>query len=204
MRTMICAVAVLIFGSAALAAENKNIDFSYKDAELVKVIGDYSRASGQKFIIDPGVHGKITIMNPGPVSVPEAFNQLSSALALNSIGISKQDDTMIVMQSRAIERNLIDVGQELPVMKPERMFTWVINLKYTSADEVNKQLRILTSKDGELVPYTHNNQIYVTDWVSNLYRIQKIMREIDIPAGKNGKIEAKKTNPGEKTPPVAE
>jgi hypothetical protein len=35
----------------------------------------------------------------------------------------------------------------------------VINLKYVSADEVNKQLRILNSKDGELVAYTHTNQL---------------------------------------------
>lgn len=183
-------LAGLMMVSAVFAAD-KSIDFNYKDADLAKVISDYAKASGQKFIVDPNVHGKITIMSPGPVSIGEAFNQLSSALAVNGIAISKQDDVMVVAQARMIQRNLIDVGQELPALKPERMYTWVINLKHTSADEVNKQLRILTSKDGELVPYTHNNQIYVTDWTSNLQRIAKIIKEIDIPAGKGGKIDKK-------------
>lgn len=179
-------LAGLMMVSAAFAAD-KTIDFNYKDAELAKVITDYAKASGQKFIIDPMVRGKITIVSPGPMSISEAFNQLSSALAVNGIAISKQGDTMIIGQARNIQRNLIEVSQEVPALKPERMYTWVINLKHTPAEEVNKQLRILTSKDGELVPYTHNNQIYVTDWTSNLHRIAKIIKEIDIPPVKGGK-----------------
>jgi hypothetical protein len=31
----------------------------------------------------------------------------------------------------------------------------------------------------------------VTDWTSNLQRIAKIIKEIDIPAGKGGKIDKK-------------
>jgi general secretion pathway protein D len=173
---------------AAFATDDKTVDFNYKNAEVGKVIADYAKASGQKIIVDPAARGSVTVINPHSVSLNEAFDQLSSAMALIGLGFSKQGDTMIVMQARALQRNLIDVGRELPPPKPERMYTWVINLKYASADEVNKQLRILTSRDGELVPYTLNNQIYVTDWTSNLYRISKIINEIDIPsAGKSGK-----------------
>ena len=180
-----------VYAAQVFAAEKTTIDFNYKQVDILKVIEDYAKASGQKFIVAPGVRARITITNSGPVTLPEAYNQMSLALALNSVGISKQEDVSVVNESRNIQRDLIDVGPELPALKPEKMFTWVINLKYSSADEINKQLRILTSKDGELVPYVRTNQILVTDWVSNLYRIAKIIKEIDVPVSKTAKVEKK-------------
>lgn len=135
--------------------------------------------TGQKFIVDPQVRGVITITNPGEITTTEAFNELSSALAVNGIGISTQDGTMIVQSARSVQRSLIPVTKELPALQPTRMVTYVIDLKNVSADEVNKQLRILTSKDGELVPYTHTNQIFVTDWTPNLHRIAQMMKFVD-------------------------
>jgi general secretion pathway protein D len=166
-----------LFSAAAFAADK--VSFNYENADINKVIKDYAKMTGQKFIVDPQVRGQITITNPSEITTEEAFNELSSALALNGIGISTQDGTMIVQQARAVQRNLIPVTKELPPLHPTRMVTYVIDLKNVSADDVNKQLRILTSKDGELVPYTHTNQIFVTDWTPNLHRIAKMMTFVD-------------------------
>jgi general secretion pathway protein D len=146
------------------------------------VLKEYSKWTGQKFVVDPAVKAKVTILSPQPVARDEAFNLLSSAMASNGFAISKQGDTMYVSSARNIQRNLLEVTTELPSLKPERMVTWVINLKYVKADEVNKQLRILTSRDGELVPFTDRNQLIVTDWSSNLHRIGQIVSKTDIPA----------------------
>ena len=60
------------------------------------------------------------------------------------------------------------------------MITRIIKLKYISADEVNKQLRILTSKDGELVPYTPTNSLIVSDYGANMDRVMKILEQLDV------------------------
>ncbi len=73
---------------------------------------------------------------------------------------------------------------ELPSLKPEKMVTMIFHLKHARADDLNKQLRILASRDGELVPYSQTNQLIVTDWVSNLHRIAAIIKNIDQPAKK--------------------
>jgi len=201
---MILLITALLIGQSVFAGESKTIDFNYKSTDITKILADYSHATGQKFIVDPSVHGMITIINPGPVSYEEAFNQLSTALALNSLGFSTQGDEMVVMQARNLQRNLTGVGQELPPLKPEKMYTWMAVLKYVSADDVNKQLRILTSKDGELVPVTHNNSLLISDWSSNLHRIAAILKEIDVPAGKTVKSELPPMNfkhrPGDPPP----
>lgn len=184
MKNLILGLLLSAFAIAAHAASD-TINFEFKNDDLTKMIKEYASASGQKFVVSPSVIGKATILNNQKVKIDEAFNQLSSALARSGFAISKQGDTMVVDQARNIQRNLLDVGTELPALQPERQYTWVVELKYVSADDVNKQLRILTSRDGELVPYTTRNQLLITDWVSNLYRIKALLAQIDKPATKS-------------------
>jgi general secretion pathway protein D len=87
-----------------------------------------------------------------------------------------------IKQARAAQRDNIDTFSGAYYPTSDQMITRIIKLKYISADEVNKQLRILTSRDGELVPFTDRNQLIVTDWSSNLHRIGQIVSKTDIPA----------------------
>lgn len=189
--------------SAKAEAKPAMMRFTYKGADVNRVIEDYAKASGQKFIVDGQVKGKISIFNPGPITIEEAFNQLSTALASNRIGISTRDDQMYVNEARAIQRDLIPVVTEVPTVRPDRMVTLVINLKNVSADEVNKQLRIMTSRDGELVPYTPNNQLLISDWTPNLRRIADIVKQIDVPAENPGQPPAALAEPPPEAPAEA-
>ncbi len=169
---------VLAMGSVH-AADKMKMHFNNED--LIKVIESYSKASGQKFVIDHGVRGRITIFIQEPISIEESFNQLSSALAINGYAISKQGDTMIIKSARNIQRDLIEVSTERPSLKPERMYTWIYNVKNVPAGNINRDLRILPSKDGEMSVNTNSNQIVITDRTSNLNRIAHIMKEVDKP-----------------------
>jgi general secretion pathway protein D len=178
MRVLILSVG--LFSSAAAFAVTDTIKFDYpKGEDIQKIVQDYARASGERFMLDPAVHGKIAIFNPGPVTLSEAYNQLCAALAVNGIGISRQGDVQVVMQARTVQRSAIPVVHELPSVEPVRMVTWLVTLKYASADEVNKQLRMLTSKDGEEVPILRTNQLLISDWTSNLHRVAEILAEVD-------------------------
>lgn len=178
MKFLILILAVL---TTSLAQAENKIKLYYNNEELTKVIEVYSKASGQKFIIDPGVRGKISIFLQEPVSIEEAFNQLSSALAVNGYAISKQGDTMVIKAARNIQRDLVEVSTERPSLKPERMYTWIYSAKNLPADSINRDLRILVSKDGEMAVVANTNQIVFIDWASNLNRIADIMKEIDKP-----------------------
>lgn len=127
------------------------------------------------------MRGKISIFNPQPVNIEEAFNQLSSALAVNGIALNKEGDVYMVRQARMAQRGLIETGPEVPALKPEKMFTWVLALKNTSASDIMKEIRILSSKDGEITAHLATNQLVITDWVSSLHRIRDILAQLDKP-----------------------
>ncbi|MBL7546156.1 MAG: general secretion pathway protein GspD [Bdellovibrionaceae bacterium] len=170
---------LLTIASFAFAKPTDTMKMNFINEEILKIIESYSKTSGQKFVVDPGVRGKISIFIQEPVSLDEAFNQLSSALAINGYGISKQGDTMIVKSGRNIQRDLIEVSTQMPIAKPERMYSWIYTFKNISAESVMRDMRILPSKDGEMNVYAGGNQIIITDWTSNLNRIAAILKEID-------------------------
>lgn len=172
------AVLILTLLVSQVHADAK-IKMDFKNEDIVKVIETYAKATGQKFIVDPEVHGKTTIFLPTAVDQPEAFEHLSSALASNGYAISKQGDVMMVRSARRVERDLIEVTTDIPALKPQRIVTYVYTARNMSAADVNRQIRILTSVDGEIVPNAGTNQLIITDWTSNLARIDQVLKQID-------------------------
>jgi general secretion pathway protein D len=164
---------------SVFAGPDTKMKMYFNNEEIIKIIEKYSKASGQKFVVDPGVRGRVSIFNQDEVTVEEAFNQLSSALAINGFAISKQGDTMVVKSGRNIQRDLIEVSTQQPSLKPERMYSWIYTFKYISAESVNRDLRILPSKDGEMNVHPATNQIIFSDWTSNLNRIAEVLKEVD-------------------------
>lgn len=173
----VISIAILFIANLSFAAVT--VKMNHKNAEITDVVEIYSKATGQRFVMDPGVRGRITILGPEMLPQEEAFNQLSSALATNGYAISKQGDTMLIKSARNIQRDYIEVSAQKPSLKPERMYTWVYTVKNVPAMMINRDLRILCSRDGEMSVSPSGNQIIITDWTSNLNRIADLMVEID-------------------------
>lgn len=169
----------VICSSVVFAKSTETMKMYFNNEEIIKIIEMYSKASGQKFLVDPSVRGKVSIFIQEPVALDEAFNQLSSALAINGYAISKQGDTMVIKSARNIQRDLVEVSTSKPALKPERMYTWIYAFKNISAENVMRDLRIIPSKDGEMSVNQSGNQIIITDWSSNLNRVAEILKELD-------------------------
>jgi type II secretory pathway component GspD/PulD (secretin) len=164
----------------ASAAVEKTFHFNFEDAPLTKVLAIYSAQSGQKFVVDPnlGQSVKVTIVQTGKVGAKEAFNLLSASLSLSGVAVSDRQGTLVLASVRSMERSYIPVVTELPPLQPERLVTWVINLKNADGGNIVQQLRILTSKDGEMQSFNQKG-LMITDWVSNLYRVRALLEQVD-------------------------
>src|SRR5262249_44698739 len=117
---------------------------------------------------------------PSRITVAEAYKAFLSALAINGLAVVPGDGFYKIKQARAAQRDNIDTFSGAYYPSSDQMITRIIKLKYISADEVNKQLRILTSTNGELVPYTPTNSLIVSDYGANMDRIMKILEQLDV------------------------
>ena len=180
MKSMIALALVSLMSFAAQA--EKKISFNFVGKELVEVIETYSKASGQKFVVDNVVRGKITILNNEEITLTDAFNQLSSALAINGFTYVKTGEMMVVRNARAAQRDGIEVfTNTLPNAQPTRMVLWIVDLKHVNAASVQSNLgRMMTSSYGEMLAVNDKNQIIVSDWSTAIPRVAEMIKNLDV------------------------
>src|SRR3974390_1004245 len=61
--------------------------FDYPNADIADVVKAISELTGKNFVIDPQVHGKISIIAPTRLTVAEVYKVFLSALAINGLAI---------------------------------------------------------------------------------------------------------------------
>ncbi|MCB0369873.1 MAG: type II secretion system secretin GspD, partial [Bdellovibrionales bacterium] len=155
--------------------------FDFPNVEITDVIKAISELTGKNFIIDPGVRGKITIVAPSKITVAEAYKAFLSALAINGFTVVPSGSFLKVKSGRNAQRDSIETYSGAYYPNTDQMITRIIHLKHISAEQVNKDLRILPSKDGEMSVYTQTNSIILSDWGSNIDRVMKIINQLDVP-----------------------
>lgn len=180
---------VLAFFFTLAWANEKTYEFSFKDKELTDIVKTYSEFSGKKFVFDGSVRGKASILNPGKVTEAKAFDLLSMALASNGFAVvqpksEQRADTFWILPARNVQRSDVQIYTSTPPQAPERIVTLVFTPKYLSAVNLNRDLRILPSKDGEMVVIGDKNQLIITDFSSNIVRVHALLTELDKPANK--------------------
>ncbi|CAN5423064.1 hypothetical protein BH10BDE1_BH10BDE1_28520 [soil metagenome] len=183
------ALAVTIVGASALAAsptpspfaQDVKMKVNFKDQEISSAIETFAKASQKTFVVDPGVRGRFSVFAPGEVGLDEAFDLLSTGLALNGFTVIERDGRYVVMASRNAQRSNIPTLTEITSVKPERYVSYVVQLKHISAEEVNKRLRVFPSKDGEMTPYEPTNTLIITDYITNVNRIAEMLKQLDQP-----------------------
>jgi general secretion pathway protein D len=155
--------------------------FDFPNGEITDVIKTISELTGKNFIIDPGVRGKITIIAPSKITVAEAYKAFLSSLSINGYTIVPSGNFLKIKSARDAQRDSIETysGQYFP--NSDQMITRIIHLKHISAEQVNKDLRILPSKYGEMSVYAPTNSIILSDYGSNIERVMRIINQLDIP-----------------------
>lgn len=155
--------------------------FDFPNVEITDLIKAIGELTGKNFIIDPGVRGKITITAPSKITVAEAYKAFLSALAINGFTIVPSGSFLKVKSARNAQRDNIETFSGAYYPNTDQMITRIIHLKHISAAQVNRDLRILPSKDGEMNIYEPTNSIIISDYGANIDRVMKIISQLDVP-----------------------
>lgn len=154
--------------------------FDFPNADITDIVKAVSELTGKNFIIDPGVRGKITIIAPTKITVAEAYKAFLSALAINGFAVVPSGKFYKIRSARNAQRDSIETFSGAYYPNSDQMITRIIHLKHISADAVNRDLRILASKDGEMVVYPQTNSIIISDYGANIDRVMKIIAQLDV------------------------
>jgi general secretion pathway protein D len=158
------------------------LNFVNADIEgVVKVVGEIT---GKNFVLDPRVKGTVNIVSAKPVSRALVYQVFLSAMRVQ--GFTAVEDggvVMILPESEAKAHGSSARGpQDRRRAAGDIIQTQVFKLRYQSAMQMVPVLRPLIPANNTVTPYQNNNMLVVTDYASNLKRIEKIIESVDQPS----------------------
>jgi len=156
-----------------------SIDFNNVDINVfIKFI---SELTGKNFVVDNKIKGKVTVISPSKISVKEAYKVFESVLEVHGYATVEAGKVIKIIPSpEARTKNIETLLKESKASPEDKIITQIITLKYANASEIKKLFAPLISKSSVVLAYSPTNMLIVTDFHSNIKRLIRILKAIDI------------------------
>ena len=161
--------------------EVRYVTIDFDDVDIRVFIKFISELTGSNFVIDRRVKGKVTIISPKKISVKEAYKVFESVLDVHGFSVVPAGDIIKIVPSKDARTKNIETRLKSGAITPEdKVVTQIISLNYASPDELKKVLAPLISKSSVILSYIPTGMLIVTDLLSNIKRLIKIVSALDI------------------------
>ena len=156
-----------------------SIDFNNVDINVF--IKFMSELTGTNFVVDQRVKGKVTIISPSKISLNEAYKVFESVLEVHGYTTVKSGEVVKVIPSPDARSKSIETKLREEAEAPEdKIVTQLIPLRYADPVEIKRLFTPMVSKSSVILAYGATNTLIITDVYSNILRLLKILKEIDI------------------------
>lgn len=173
-RLVLCCV--LALSSVAMAAD-ETVSLNFVNADIEEVIKAVSQITKRNFLVDPRVKGTINIVSSTPIPAALAYDTLLSALRLQGFAAVESNGVTKVIPEADAKLYIPGIGDRNG--SGDKLVTRVFMLHHESAAQLVPVLRPLIAPNNIVVAYPNNNALVVTDYASNLKRIEQIVAMID-------------------------
>jgi general secretion pathway protein D len=162
----------------------ERITFNLEDAELTDLVRLISSITGKAFIIPNKTRQvKATVYAPGKVSPAEAYRAFLSILELNGLSLVPSGRYLKIVESQGVENKTIPLLIDQNVPAEDRFVTNLLRISYVAAEDVANLLGRFKSPEGNVTAYAPTNTVIITDTGSNIRRMARIIKAIDVERG---------------------
>ncbi len=172
--TLLLACSALNFAVPVSAQQTLNV----RDADIRAFVQDAARVTGQTFIVDGRVTGKVSVVTDRPLSRSEYFEVFLSTLRANGlVAIPMRGGGYRIQPSEGAATQPSRVGSRAATAS--QFVTEVFRLRSIDATTAVETLRPLISREGSLTANRSANSLVVADYADNIRRIRDLIRQID-------------------------
>ena len=172
--TLLLACSALVFAQPIAAQQTLNV----RDADIRAFVQDAARVTGQTFIVDGRVNGKVSVVTDRPLSRSEYFEVFLSTLRANGlVAIPIRGGGYRIQPSDGAATQPTRVGSRAATSS--QFVTEVFRLRSIDATSAVETLRPLVSREGSLTANKNANSLVVADYADNIRRIRDLLRQID-------------------------
>ena len=149
-----------------------------RDADIRAFVQDAARVTGQTFIVDSRVQGKVSVVTDRSLSRSEYFEVFLSTLRANGLfAIPLRGGGYRIQQAEGAATQPTRVGSKTAL--GSQFVTEVFRLKSIDASSAVETLRPLVSREGSLTANRNANSLVVADYADNIRRIRDLVVQID-------------------------
>jgi general secretion pathway protein D len=168
--------------SAETGTSDQFVSIDFNNVDINVFIKFMSELTGTNFVVDQRVKGRVTIISPSKISLNEAYEVFESVLEVHGYTTVKAGDIVkIVPAPDARSKNIKTLLREEAADPADEVITQLIPLKYADPDEIKRLFTPMVSKSSVILAYQPTNTMIITDVHSNIKRLLKILKQIDIP-----------------------
>ena len=179
-KKIVLLASLLFLVVPASAAPEDKVSLNFVNADIQEVIRAISQISQKNFLVDPRVKGSINIVSAKPVSSELAYDILLSALRLQGYAAVDADGVTKIIPESDAKLYVDAVGKTSG--KGDRIITKVFVLKNESATQMVNVVRPMVAPNNLVVAQASANALVITDYASNLKRIEQVIHAIDLPS----------------------
>ena len=165
------------------ADEDTRVTLDFRDVDIRVVAKFISDLTGKNFVFDKGVRDQVTVYSPTEVTPEEAYRLFETVLKINDYTTIPGPNFIRIVPSQKARTMDIETRQAVvrgDRSKDDRVVTQLIRLQHADANELRALLQPLVDKTGVMMGYDSGNILIVTDYASNIARLNDIIKAIDV------------------------
>ncbi len=171
--------------------EENYIILNFDNADLKDVINTVGSITNENFILSPGLDARVTIHSAKKIPVSEVLSIFESVLEANGMALVRSGDFYKIISGTTAKQKPLEVrkgnvADAIPDI--DRPVTQIVPVEYVPAAEISTVLTPMLSQFGSIIPNPRNNLLIINDVQSNIIRLLKVLKEIDVNAFKNTRM----------------
>ncbi len=160
--------------------------FDFPDTDIMEITKHMQKLTGINLILDKDVKGKVSIIAPTPITVGDAWKAYLAALNMAGYSLIKTGAFYKVINARDIRYTPTKIYTGNYTPDTENYVMRVISLKHVSAAEIARNFRPFMSRYGRIIDIKQTNTIIIADTGSNINRLAKMVKFLDVTGHEEG------------------
>ncbi len=167
-------VLTLSFG-LLFAGSKEQININFKDLKISDLIKITSKIINKNILLTYKVNGKVDFISNKPVYKEDILNILIFVLEEKGYTIIDNKGILRIVRINDASKYNTPVYKDTSKISTSQMLTEVFVVHHSNVDYISAKIRHLISKSAKLVTDKNSNSIVLTDFLSNIKTVKKVI-----------------------------
>ena len=157
------------------------VTLNLQNVDINVLINTVAEVSGKNFIVDPRVKGKVSVISGASLNPDELYDVFLSILEVHNFATVDAGTVIKILPSNVIKQYPTPTLFSPTEGTNDEQITQIIQLEHAAVQDMVAIIRPLIPPTSHFAPHNPSNSLILTDTASNIQRVLKIIRRLDVP-----------------------